>query len=82
MAPKYHIDLFWSEEDGCWIANVPDLRYCSAGGKTPEEAAREIVIAMELWLESQQANGVDPPKPRYTSLVSVPGHPALDELHQ
>ncbi|MEM8494773.1 MAG: type II toxin-antitoxin system HicB family antitoxin [Planctomycetota bacterium] len=50
-ARRYHIDLFYSSEDECWIANVPDLKYCSAHGESPEEAAREIRVAMDLWLE-------------------------------
>jgi hypothetical protein len=24
MMPKYHINLFWSEADGAWLADVPD----------------------------------------------------------
>jgi predicted RNase H-like HicB family nuclease len=36
--PHYHINVFWSDEDDCWIADVPDLRYCSAHGGTPAEA--------------------------------------------
>ena len=35
---RYHINIFWSDEDECWIADVPDLRYCSAHGATPEDA--------------------------------------------
>jgi predicted RNase H-like HicB family nuclease len=34
----HHINLMWSAEDACWIADVPDLRYCSAHGDTPKEA--------------------------------------------
>ena len=32
--PHYHINLFWSAEDECWIADVPDLKPCSAHGDT------------------------------------------------
>ena len=51
MTPHYHINLFWHEPDGCWIADVPDLGGCSAHGETPSEAAREVQIAIALWLE-------------------------------
>lgn len=61
--PRYHIDLFWSDEDDCWIANVPDLKYCSAHGDTPEAALREIQIAMALWLETAREDGLDIPEP-------------------
>ena len=36
----YHINVFWSEEDGAYIADIPDLEYCSAHGPTPEAALR------------------------------------------
>ena len=48
---KYEIDIFWSEEDGAFIANAPELPYCSAWGETYEEALREILVAMELHLD-------------------------------
>ena len=65
MTPRYHINLFWSDEDECWIADVPDLKYCSAHGETAEEAAREIDIAMKLWLEVSAERGETPPAARY-----------------
>lgn len=43
----YHINIFYSEEDGEYIADIPDLKYCSASGDTPEEALREILQAKE-----------------------------------
>ena len=69
---KYHIDLFWSDEDDCWVANVPDLKYCSAFGDTPAEAAREIEIAMQLWLEVVSEKNRPLPEARYVSEVSHP----------
>ena len=53
---RYHVDLFYSNDDACWIANAPDLEFCSAHGETMEEAAREIRIAMDLWLEGWLEN--------------------------
>ncbi len=50
MIPKYHINLFWSEPDGAWVADVPDLQSCSAFGDTPAEALAEIEQAIEAWL--------------------------------
>jgi predicted RNase H-like HicB family nuclease len=65
MHHRYHINLFWSDEDGCWVADVPDLTYCSAHGASPEEALREVQVAMEAWLEAQAAEGRTAPAPRY-----------------
>jgi hypothetical protein len=38
----YHINIFYSEEDGGYIADIPDLEACSAFGETPEEALKEV----------------------------------------
>ena len=65
MEPRYHINVFWSEEDGCWIADVPDLRYCSAHGETPREAAAEAEEAIALWLEVACEKGMPIPEPAY-----------------
>jgi predicted RNase H-like HicB family nuclease len=40
MKARYHINVFYSEEDKCCIANISDLKYCSAHGETPDEAVR------------------------------------------
>lgn len=65
MIPHYHINLFWSVEDGCWIADVPDLKHCSAHGPTPEAAAAEVAIAIGAFVESLEADGFPVPEPRY-----------------
>jgi len=60
---EYHINLFWSEEDQCWIADIPDLKFCSAHGKTPDEALREVQVAKKAWLASAKAHKQRIPKP-------------------
>ncbi len=61
----YHINIFYSEEDGGYIADVPDLNACSAFGNTPEEALAEVTIAKVAWLEVAQLAGKPIPEPRY-----------------
>jgi len=53
----YHINLFYSDEDGGYIADIVDLRYYSAFGRTPEEALREVLIAKQAWLDAADATG-------------------------
>ena len=65
MTDAYPIVIFWSDEDACWIADVPDLRYCSASGDTPEEALSEVLRAQEGWLEVAREHGDPIPAPRY-----------------
>jgi predicted RNase H-like HicB family nuclease len=65
----YHINVFYSEEDAAYIADIPDLRHCSAFGTTPEEALREVLQAKEAWLEAARAHGKTVPEPRYQPLI-------------
>ena len=69
MQHHYHINVFWYPEDACWIADVPDLRPCSAHGETPTEAITEAEIAIELWLEVARENGMQIPAPRYRPVI-------------
>ena len=69
MAPRYHINVFWSKADDCWIADVPDLRGCSAHGESAAEAVQEAQIAIELWLETSIGNGIKIPAPRYRPAI-------------
>jgi predicted RNase H-like HicB family nuclease len=69
--PKYRIEIFWSDEDGGYIANVPDLRYCSAFGVTYEEALREVLVAMELHLDTLREEGRPIPEPTSRRVVGV-----------
>jgi len=65
----YFISIFYSEEDGGYIADIPDLRFCSAFGETPEEALREVQIARNSWLEAARASGKPIPKPKYRPAI-------------
>ncbi|MDP9364152.1 MAG: type II toxin-antitoxin system HicB family antitoxin [Chloroflexota bacterium] len=60
---EYPIIVFWSDEDDAYIADVPDIHYCSAHGRTPEEAVREVRIALASMLEWMKEEGVELPPP-------------------
>ena len=61
MTDRYHVDIFWSDADGCWIADAPDLRHCSAHGETREEALAELEVAMRAWLDAARYRGQPAP---------------------
>jgi predicted RNase H-like HicB family nuclease len=61
----YHINIFWSDEDGGYIADIPDLRVCSAFGASPAEALAQLELAKAAWLETARAEGKPIPAPRY-----------------
>ena len=65
----YHINVFYSEKDAGYIADIPDLKYCSAFGESPEEAVREVIIAKNAWLEAARAQGKSIPRPRYRPVI-------------
>lgn len=65
----YHINVFYSEEDEGYIADIPDLKFCSAFGETPEIAVREVQIAKTAWLEAAQAAGNPIPSPQYRPVI-------------
>ena len=65
----YHINIFYSEEDGGYIADIPDLAHCSAFGKSPEEALAQALIAKNAWLEAAQAEGKRVPEPKYRPII-------------
>jgi predicted RNase H-like HicB family nuclease len=65
----YHINVFYSEEDEGYIADIPDLKYCSAFGSTVEEAVREVLNAKAAWLEVAKSEGKPIPEPRYRPAI-------------
>jgi predicted RNase H-like HicB family nuclease len=65
----YHINLFYSEEDAGYVADIPDLKHCSAFGSTPEEALREVLKAKEAWIEAARSEGKPVPTPRYRPAI-------------
>ncbi|MBD2346175.1 type II toxin-antitoxin system HicB family antitoxin [Anabaena subtropica] len=65
----YHINIFYSEEDNGYIADIPDLKYCSAIGATEEEALHEVLRAKAAWLEAAKIEGKPIPEPRYRPAI-------------
>ncbi len=65
----YHINIFFSEEDGGYIADIPDLDSCSAFGETPEKALAELERAKSAWLEAARQAGKPIPPPRYRPVI-------------
>ena len=61
----HHINIFYSEEDERYIADIPDFEYCSAFGNTPAEALAELEKAKAAWIKSAKAHNKPVPKPRY-----------------
>ena len=69
----YHINIFYSEEDGGYIADIPDLEACSAFGQTPEKALTEVEKAKKAWIEAAKKEGKPIPAPRYKPIIYQTG---------
>jgi len=70
----YHINIFYSEEDGGYIADIPDLDACSAFGKTLEQALEELEKAKKAWIETARQSGKPIPPPRYRPVIYQVAH--------
>jgi predicted RNase H-like HicB family nuclease len=66
---NYHVNIFYSDEDDGYIADIPDLKACSAFGETPNEALTEVLKAKESWLASAEAHGKPIPQPEYCPVI-------------
>ena len=65
----YHINIFYSEEDKGYIADIPDLRHCSAFGTSQEEALKEALKAKEAWIKAAISNNKPIPDPKYRPAI-------------
>lgn len=65
----YHINVFYSDEDESYVADIPDLEACSAFGSTAEEALAEVGRAKQAWLAAAKEAGRPIPEPRYRPAI-------------
>jgi antitoxin HicB len=59
----YPIEVYWSDEDGAWIAVAPDLPHCTSHGPTPHEAVAEVEDAIAAWIQVAASTGREVPRP-------------------
>lgn len=70
----YHINISCCEDGGSYIADIPDLKSCSAFGETPERAIAELNRAKDAWLEAGRQAGKPIPPPRYRPVTYQATH--------
>jgi predicted RNase H-like HicB family nuclease len=63
---EYQIVVRWSEEDGCYLAEVPDLPGCIADGLTEAEARQHAHESIGRWIKMAEYMGRAVPKPHAT----------------
>ena len=65
----YHINIFYSQEDEGYIADIPDLTACSAFGANASEALAEVLKVKDAWLEVAKEQNKPIPQPKYRPLI-------------
>ena len=60
---RYLIRIYWSDDDNAYVAEASALPGCVGVGATPQSAAKELSIAMRLWLEDARKHGDPIPEP-------------------
>ena len=61
---KYEMILYWSDEDGAFIAEVPELPGCAADGATRQDAVAAAEVVISEWLETARELGRPIPEPK------------------
>lgn len=61
---KYEVIIYWSEEDGAYVAEVPELAGCMADGSTYQEALANAEVVIQEWIETARELGRAIPQPK------------------
>ena len=61
---KYELIIYWSDEDGSYVVEIPELPGCMSDGETYEEAIRNAQIAVSEWIETARSLGREIPQPK------------------
>ena len=66
---KYEVIIYWSTEDGMFVAEVPELPGCLAHGDTQQAALQNVNQAIDLWLDTAREFGDPIPEPKGERLM-------------
>ena len=69
MTHKYEVIIYWSNEDGAFVAEAHELPGCAAHGDTQHAALEQIRKAIDLWLETAREFGDPIPEPKGERLM-------------
>jgi predicted RNase H-like HicB family nuclease len=56
--------IYWSQEDGAFIVEVPELPGCTADGTTYKEAVDNAEVVIREWIETIKELGRPIPQPK------------------
>ena len=61
---RYEIIIYWSQEDKCFVAEVPELPGCVSDGKSYNEALQNVQQIINEWIETAHSLGRLIPEPK------------------
>ena len=64
MDARYELIIYWSDEDGAFVAEVPELAGCMADGTTYQEAVANAEVVIREWIETARELGRTVPQPK------------------
>jgi predicted RNase H-like HicB family nuclease len=64
MKSKYEIIIYWSNDDGCFVAEVPELPGCMADGKDYDEVIKNVLVVIDEWINTARLTGREVPEPK------------------
>ena len=68
--PRYEMILWWSDEDGAFVVDVPELPGCMAHGATRTAAIENAESAIAFWIKTAKTDGIPVPQPKGRLLVA------------
>ena len=66
----YEMIIWWSNEDGAYVVDVPELPGCMAHGATRQSAIKNAEDAIKFWIKTAKDDGKEIPQPRGRLLVA------------
>jgi len=66
---QYEVIIYWSSEDGSYVAEAPELPGCAAHGASHEEALANAQAAIRLWIETATEFGDPIPEQKGRRLI-------------
>jgi predicted RNase H-like HicB family nuclease len=61
---RYGLIIYWSDADGAFVVDVPELPGCMADGATYQEALANAETVIQEWIETARALGRSIPEPK------------------
>ncbi|HLI51640.1 MAG TPA: type II toxin-antitoxin system HicB family antitoxin [Thermomicrobiaceae bacterium] len=61
---KFEVIIYWSPEDGFFIAEIPELPGCAADGPTASAALTNVQTVAEEWIATAKELGRSIPEPK------------------